>query len=76
MKLNTKISINVQWNEEEKVNKTSVDFDSENTLSEILTSIGLVENILKDILYLNCKSEEDIEKVINTKIKNLKNGNI
>lgn len=45
MKLNTKITIEVKWDEKERLNKTSVNFDPNLTLNEVFTSIKMGEKL-------------------------------
>lgn len=68
MKLNHKITISSIWNEEKQVNETSVDFDQDNTPSELLTVIEMGKRAIYGCLE-NAKGE--IDTIINTKFSEL-----
>lgn len=71
MKLNSKIIIEVKWDEEEQLNKTSITFDPELTLSEVFTSIEMGVRSLKDVYFSNLENVGQLEEIFNKKVKDL-----
>lgn len=69
MKINSKITIEVKWDEEEKVNKTSLNFDPNLTFSEVLTSIEMGNKALRDVLFSYVKNENELEETMNKSVK-------
>lgn len=71
MQINSKIIIEVKWDEEEQLNKTSITFDPELTLSEVFTSIEMGVRSLKDVYFSNLENETQLEEIFNKKVKDL-----
>lgn len=71
MKLNSKITIEVKWDEEEQLNKTSITFDPELTLREVLTSIEMASRSIVDIYFTKFENETQLEEIFNKKVKDL-----
>lgn len=69
MKINSKITIEVKWDEEEKVNKTSLNFDPNLTFSEVFTSIEMGNKALRDVLFSYVKNENELEETMNKSVK-------
>lgn len=69
MKLNTKITIKVKWDEKEQLNKTSVNFDPNLTLNEVFTSIEMGNKALRDILLSHVKDVSQLEEFLNKQVK-------
>lgn len=69
MKINSKITIEVKWDEEERVNKTSLNFDPNLTFSEVLTSIEMGNKALRDVLFSYVKNENELEETMNKSVK-------
>lgn len=71
MKLNSKITIEVKWDEEEQLNKTSITFDPELTLSEVFTSIEMGVRSLKDVYFSKLENVGQLEEIFNEKVRDL-----
>lgn len=79
MKINTQIKINVNWNEEEKVNKNTFNIDVTSTPSIVLTALEMTKNAISDLLenhikasYPNGKcTEKELKKIMNTTFNKL-----
>lgn len=71
MKLNSKITIEVKWDEEEQLNKTSITFDPELTLSEVFTSIEMGVRSLKDVYFSKLENVGQLEEIFNKKVRDL-----
>jgi len=71
MKINSKITIEVKWDEEEQLNKTSVNFDPNLTLNEVFTSIEMGNKSLREFLFSHIKDENQLEAFLNKKVKYL-----
>lgn len=69
MKLNTKITIEVKWDEKEQLNKTSVNFDPNLTLNEVFVSIEMGNKSLRELLFSHVKDESQLEKFLNKQVK-------
>jgi len=53
------------------LNKTSITFDPELTLSEVFTSIEMGVRSLKDVYFSNLENVGQLEEIFNKKVRDL-----